>query len=132
MVYHRNLTNFGEISVSFTENLGTEIVDKNLYQYTNGGPKTEIPQVYDVTPFLDDHPGGDEVLLLISNWMKDFYVGEVDTNFMPRENKYKSPSAVTYSSYRASGSSSSTKMLLLPFIMPIPILLLAYALYYFA
>ncbi|KAF5811470.1 putative cytochrome b5-like heme/steroid binding domain, cytochrome b5, heme-binding protein [Helianthus annuus] len=105
-------------------------------------------KVYDVTPFLDDHPGGDEILILATekdatedfedvghsqnaiDMMKDYYVGEVDSNTMPRKNTYnKPPSSTTSAAAQASGSSSTN---ILTFVLPILILVLAYALYYFA
>ncbi|KAG8488868.1 hypothetical protein CXB51_016749 [Gossypium anomalum] len=64
-------------------------------------------QVYDVTQFLEDHPGGDEVLLAASgkdatqdfedvghsddarNMMKKYYIGEVDSTTVPPPNKIK-------------------------------------------
>ncbi|KAG6516195.1 cytochrome b5-like [Zingiber officinale] len=60
-------------------------------------------KVYDVTKFLQDHPGGDEVLLLATGKdatldfedvghstsakasMDEYYVGEIDTATIPKE-----------------------------------------------
>ncbi|KAJ0797469.1 putative cytochrome b5-like heme/steroid binding domain superfamily [Helianthus annuus] len=62
--------------------------------------------------------------------MKDYYVGEVDSNTMPRKNTYnKPPSSTTSATAQASGSSSTN---ILTFVLPILILVLAYALYHFA
>ncbi|KAI7742268.1 hypothetical protein M8C21_002456 [Ambrosia artemisiifolia] len=104
-------------------------------------------KVYDVTSFLDDHPGGDEVLVLATEkdatedfedvghsknaieMMKDFYVGELDDNTMPQKKTYKPPSTTSSASNQAPGSSSTN---ILTFVLPILILVLAYALYHFA
>nr|GEX43133.1 cytochrome b5-like [Tanacetum cinerariifolium] len=104
---------------------------------------------YARTVIFDDHPGGEEVLLLTTekdatedfedtghsknarDMMKDYYVGELDTNSMPQNNSYTPPSNSTTaskSSKQASGSSSTN---MLTFVLPILIFALAY-LYYFA
>ncbi|KAJ0914440.1 putative cytochrome b5-like heme/steroid binding domain-containing protein [Helianthus annuus] len=103
-------------------------------------------KVYDVTPFLDDHPGGDEALLLATekdatedfetvghsqdakDQMKDYYVGELDNNTMPQENGYNPPSTTASASNQAPGSSSTN---ILTFVLPVLILILAFALYYY-
>lgn len=94
---------------------------------------------------MDDHPGGDEVMLLATEkdatedfedvghsenariQMKDFYVGDVDLSTIPQKKKYIPPSTSSVST-KASGSSSS----ILQFVLPILILVLAFALYQFA
>ncbi|XP_071710307.1 cytochrome b5-like [Rutidosis leptorrhynchoides] len=58
-------------------------------------------KVYDVTPFMDDHPGGGEVMRLVTGqdasvpfgdvghsekgieMMKDYYVGDIDESTIP-------------------------------------------------
>ncbi|XP_076888954.1 cytochrome b5-like [Bidens hawaiensis] len=101
-------------------------------------------KVYDVTPFLDDHPGGDEVLILATekdatedfedvghseaatDLMKKFYVGEIDSNTLPKKMTYNQPSTTTSVSKPASESSSSN---ILTYVLPLLILVLAYAYY---
>ncbi|KAE8668774.1 Cytochrome b5 [Hibiscus syriacus] len=66
-------------------------------------------KVYNVTKFLEDHPGGDEVLLSANGkdasddfedvghsssaraMMDEFYVGDIDTSTIPTKTKYSPP-----------------------------------------
>ncbi|XP_071691046.1 cytochrome b5-like [Rutidosis leptorrhynchoides] len=104
-------------------------------------------KVYDITPFLDDHPGGDEVLTQATkkdatedfedvghsqnarDMLKDFYVGDIDVSTMPQKGQYKPSSSSGSGSKEASESSSNTTAMV---VLPIIILVLAYALYYYA
>ncbi|KAJ0817589.1 putative cytochrome b5-like heme/steroid binding domain, cytochrome b5, heme-binding protein [Helianthus annuus] len=101
--------------------------------------------VYDITPFLDDHPGGDEVLLLATkkdatedfedvghsqnarNMLADYYVGDIDINSMPQ--KGKQPPTGASGSQQAAASSGGSSILM--FVLPLLMLVLAYGLYYY-
>ncbi|KAF5810413.1 putative cytochrome b5-like heme/steroid binding domain, cytochrome b5, heme-binding protein [Helianthus annuus] len=71
-------------------------------------------KVYDVTKFLEDHPGGDDVLLSATGkdatddfedvghsstakaMMDEFYVGDIDTATIPSKVEYKPPNQAHY------------------------------------
>ncbi|MCE0481889.1 Cytochrome b5 [Datura stramonium] len=100
-------------------------------------------KVYDVTSFLDDHPGGDDVLLTATGkdatddfedvghsddareMMKKYYIGEIDSSTLPSEPKYNPPPPMT-TSVEDQGSGNSFKIL--QFLLPLLILGAALAL----
>ncbi|RXI07661.1 hypothetical protein DVH24_005434 [Malus domestica] len=82
--------------------------------------------VYDVTPFLEEHPGGDEVLLLAvekdatddfndvghsdsaREQMEKYYVGKVDTSTIPAQPNYKLPPQAAAPAEQSSGLVTSS------------------------
>ncbi|CAN6568376.1 unnamed protein product [Malus baccata var. baccata] len=101
--------------------------------------------VYDVTPFLEEHPGGDEVLLLAvekdatddfndvghsdsaREQMEKYYVGKVDTSTIPAQPNYKLPPQAAAPAEQSSG----LVVKLLQFLLPLLILGAAFALQYY-
>lgn len=96
-------------------------------------------KVYDVTKFLEDHPGGDEVLLSATGkdatddfedvghsntareMMDQYYVGEIDALTIPKKSTYKPPKQPQYNQDKT----SEFIVKLLQFLVPLAILGLA-------
>ncbi|RWR87203.1 cytochrome b5 [Cinnamomum micranthum f. kanehirae] len=96
-------------------------------------------KVYDVTKFLEDHPGGDEVLLSATGkdatddfedvghstsaraMMDEYYVGEIDVSTIPTKTKYSPPKQPHYNQDKT----SEFIIKLLQFLVPLAILGLA-------
>ncbi|KAL0412268.1 UNVERIFIED_CONTAM: cytochrome [Sesamum latifolium] len=102
-------------------------------------------KVYDVTAFLEEHPGGDEVLVNASGKdatddfedvghsddarekMKEFYTGEIDKSTLPVKQSYTPP---TLSSTANLDSGDSSKILL--YLVPLLILAVAFLLRFYS
>ncbi|XVE81377.1 hypothetical protein DITRI_Ditri15bG0058700 [Diplodiscus trichospermus] len=96
-------------------------------------------KVYEVTKFLEDHPGGDEVLLSATGkdatddfedvghsdsargMMDQYRVGEIDVSTIPKKMKYKPPKQPHYNQDKT----SEFIVKLLQFLVPLAILGLA-------
>ncbi|KAH7681572.1 Cytochrome b5 domain-containing protein [Dioscorea alata] len=96
-------------------------------------------KVYDVTKFLEDHPGGDEVLLSATGkdatddfedvghsstaraMMDEYYVGEIDSSTIPSRVKYTPPKQPHYNQDKT----TDFIIKILQFLVPLAILGLA-------
>ncbi|KAI9093940.1 hypothetical protein K1719_026938 [Acacia pycnantha] len=106
-------------------------------------------KVYDVSEFLDEHPGGDEVLLLATEKdatddfedvghsesaredMKKYLVGEVDTSTIPAKPFYQPPPKQQSPPPSAAGSGQSSALRMLQFLIPLLILGFAFFLQFY-
>ncbi|KAK6120536.1 hypothetical protein DH2020_045731 [Rehmannia glutinosa] len=102
-------------------------------------------KVYDVTPFMDDHPGGDEVLLSATGkdatndfedvghsdssreMMEKYYIGEIDTATVPLKHSYVPPQQAAYNPDK----NSDFSIKILQFLVPLLILGLAFGVRYY-
>ncbi|KAG5586754.1 hypothetical protein H5410_047188 [Solanum commersonii] len=93
-------------------------------------------KVYDVTKFLDDHPGGDEVLISSTGtdatddfedvghsssaraMLDEYYVGDIDSATIPTKTKYTPPKQPQYNQDKT----SEFVVKLLQFLVPLIIL----------
>ncbi|GAB4844092.1 hypothetical protein Ancab_014056 [Ancistrocladus abbreviatus] len=104
-------------------------------------------KVYDVTKFLEEHPGGDEVLLSTTGIRKDatddfedvghsssakammdeYYVGEIDVSTIPAKPKYRPPKDPRYNQDKT----FEFMIRLLQFLVPLAILVLAVGIHFY-
>ncbi|KAF5741263.1 cytochrome b5-like [Tripterygium wilfordii] len=102
-------------------------------------------KVYDVTKFLEDHPGGDEVLLSATGkdatddfedvghsstakaMMDEFYVGDIDSSSIPTKTTYTPPKQPHYNQDKT----PEFIIKLLQFLVPLIILGLAVVVRYY-
>ncbi|XP_047953880.1 cytochrome b5-like [Salvia hispanica] len=100
-------------------------------------------KVYDVTPFMDDHPGGDEVLLAATGkdatndfedighsdeareMMDKYYIGEIDPATVPSKRPFSQPPQ--QSAAHSANKSPDFVIKILQFLVPLLILGLAFA-----
>ncbi|XP_078170249.1 cytochrome b5-like [Carex rostrata] len=98
-------------------------------------------KVFDVTKFLEDHPGGDDVLISSTGkdatddfedvghsttaraMMDEYYVGDIDVNTIPKKVKYTPPKQPYYNQDKT----SDFIIRILQFLVPLVILGLAVA-----
>ncbi|CAH9058896.1 unnamed protein product [Cuscuta epithymum] len=98
-------------------------------------------KVYDVTPFMDDHPGGDEVLLSATGkdgtndfedvghsddarqTMEKYYIGEIDQSTVPKKPYY---TGLHPQAPESSDRSPDFVVKILQFLVPLLILGLAF------
>ncbi|KAJ1704275.1 hypothetical protein LUZ63_004054 [Rhynchospora breviuscula] len=96
-------------------------------------------KVYDVTKFLEDHPGGDDVLISSTGkdatddfedvghsttaraMMDEYYVGDIDTSTFPKKVKYTPPKQPYYNQDKT----TDFVIRILQFLVPLVILGLA-------
>ncbi|EXC24203.1 Cytochrome b5 [Morus notabilis] len=92
-------------------------------------------KVYDVTKFLEDHPGGDDVLLSSTGKdatndfedvghsssakavMDEFYVGDIDTATIPAKVQYTPPKQPYYNQDKTSQFIIKVLQLLVPLVI---------------
>ncbi|XP_019414922.1 PREDICTED: cytochrome b5-like [Lupinus angustifolius] len=102
-------------------------------------------KVYDLTSFIEDHPGGAEVLLAATGkdgtsdyeaaghsdyaieMMKKYYIGKIDTTNVPQTRIYTPPEQDQYSAYM----STEFMIKFLQYLFPILILGLAFGVRYY-
>ncbi|KAL6509230.1 Cytochrome b5 isoform E [Orobanche gracilis] len=102
-------------------------------------------KVYDVTPFMDDHPGGDEVLLSATGkdatndfedvghsdsareMLDKYYIGEMDLSTIPSKRSYVPPQQSQYNPDKT----SDFVVKILQFLVPLLILGLAFGVRYY-
>uniref|UniRef100_A0A7N0VLL2 Cytochrome b5 heme-binding domain-containing protein n=1 Tax=Kalanchoe fedtschenkoi TaxID=63787 RepID=A0A7N0VLL2_KALFE len=100
--------------------------------------------VYDVTHFLDDHPGGDDPLLQVTGKdasddfedvghsnnakqvMKEYYIGDVDLSTMPAKTKHQAPVKIQELQQVSTQGGNDLFVKLLRFIVPIGLLAIAF------
>ncbi|KAJ6853460.1 cytochrome b5 [Iris pallida] len=92
-------------------------------------------KVYDVTPFMEDHPGGDEVLLAATGkdatndfedvghsdsareMMDKYYIGEIDMSTVPIKRAVIQPQQPTYNQDKTSDVLIKVLQLLVPILI---------------
>ncbi|KAL1553155.1 Cytochrome b5 isoform E [Salvia divinorum] len=100
-------------------------------------------KVYDVTPFMDDHPGGDEVLLAATGkdatndfedighsdeareMMDKYYIGKIDPATVPSKRTFSKP--LQHAAAHSANKSPDFVIKILQFLVPLLILGLAFA-----
>ncbi|PIN10951.1 Cytochrome b5 [Handroanthus impetiginosus] len=103
-------------------------------------------KVYDVTKFLEDHPGGDEVLISSTGkeatddfedvghsasakaMMEEFYVGDINVSTIPNQKKYSPPKQPHYNQDKT----SEFIIKILQFLVPLIILGVAFGIRFYS
>ncbi|XP_023540248.1 cytochrome b5-like [Cucurbita pepo subsp. pepo] len=106
-------------------------------------------KVYDVTPFLEEHPGGDEVLLLAAEkdatddfenvghslsaieQMEKYYIGNVDMSTVPKPIDYRLAASQSVKATTSSAESSGSLLTLLQILVPLLIMGVAFYLQFY-